>query len=83
MGGSVQQGQRREHVVVVKLQQEVFIAGSIINRFYHTNHFGECKVQYVNMVDDVERITGMDFFPALPDSIENVVEAHANLDDWR
>ena len=39
--------------------------------------------QFVNTVDDVERITGMDFFPALPDSIEEVVEAHANLDDWR
>jgi hypothetical protein len=25
-------------------------------------------------VDDVERITGYDFFPALPDSIENEVE---------
>ena len=41
------------------------------------------KDQYVNTVDDVERITGMDFFPALPDDIENEVEAYANLDDWR
>ena len=39
--------------------------------------------QFINTVDDVERITGMDFFPALPDSIEDVVEAYANLDDWR
>lgn len=39
--------------------------------------------QFVNTVDDVERITGMDFFPALPDSVEDVVEAYANLDDWR
>lgn len=38
---------------------------------------------YVNTVDDVERITGIDFFPALPDDIENEIEAHANLDDWR
>jgi DNA/RNA endonuclease G (NUC1) len=41
------------------------------------------KDQYVNTIDDVERITGIDFFPALPDSIENEVEAYANLDDWR
>lgn len=41
------------------------------------------KDQYVNTVDEVERITGMDFFPALPDVIEDEVEAHANLDDWR
>lgn len=38
---------------------------------------------YINTVDEVERITGYDFFPALPDSIENVVEAFANIDDWK
>ena len=40
------------------------------------------KDQYVNSVDEVERITGIDFFPALPDEIENVVEANANLYEW-
>lgn len=39
--------------------------------------------QFVNSVDEVERVTGIDFFPALPDDIENEVEANANLDDWR
>ena len=39
--------------------------------------------QFVNTVDEVERITGYDFFPALPDSIEDEVEAHSNLEDWR
>lgn len=38
---------------------------------------------YVNTVDDVERITGIDFFPALPDNIENEVEAYANIEDWK
>ncbi len=38
---------------------------------------------YYNTIDQVERITGMDFFPALPDSIENVVEAKVDLDQWR
>lgn len=37
---------------------------------------------FVNTVDDVERITGIDFFPALPDSIENEVEAYANINEW-
>ena len=41
------------------------------------------KDQYVNTVDEVERITGIDFFPALPDSIENSVESYANLEDWK
>ena len=34
-------------------------------------------------LDEVERITGYDFFPALPEDIENEVEAHASIDDWR
>ncbi len=39
--------------------------------------------QFLNTIDEVERITGYDFFPALPDSIEETVEAYSNLDDWR
>ena len=39
--------------------------------------------QFVNTVDEVERITGIDFFPALPDSIEDKVEAYSNLEDWK
>lgn len=38
--------------------------------------------QYMNTVDEVERITGYDFFPALPDSIEEVVEAYADIEQW-
>ena len=38
--------------------------------------------QYVNTIDEVERVTGIDFFPALPDEIENKVEAYANINDW-
>lgn len=38
--------------------------------------------QFVNTVDEVERITGYDFFSALPDSIEKVVEAYANIKEW-
>lgn len=41
------------------------------------------KDHYVNTVDEVERITGYDFFSSLPDSIEEIVEANANLNDWR
>ena len=40
------------------------------------------KDLYYNSVDDVERITGYDFFPALPDDIEDVVEATASIEDW-
>ena len=37
---------------------------------------------YYNSIDQVERITGIDFFPSLPDVIENQVEAEANIDNW-
>ena len=40
------------------------------------------KDLYYNSIDQVERITGFDFFPALPDSIEDVIEANANIKDW-
>ena len=37
---------------------------------------------YVNSIDQVERITGFDFFPSLPDDIENEVEATCNINEW-
>ena len=33
-------------------------------------------------VDDVERLTGLDFFPELDDATENRIEATAKLSDW-
>lgn len=33
-------------------------------------------------VDEVERLTGLDFFPSLPDNIENALERHADPDHW-
>ncbi len=40
---------------------------------------GRKKTDFVNSIDQVERITGIDFFPALPDNIENKVEAEADF----
>lgn len=40
------------------------------------------KGDYMNSVDEVERITGIDFFPSLPDDIENRVEAGCKLEEW-
>lgn len=37
---------------------------------------------YVNSVDEVERITGIDFFPALPDEVEKQVEASYDWGLW-
>lgn len=38
---------------------------------------------YYNSIDQVERITGIDFFPALPDDIENEVESKLDMELWR
>lgn len=40
------------------------------------------KGDYVNSVDEVERITGIDFFPSLPDDVEKKVEKTASPEDW-
>ena len=37
---------------------------------------------YMLPVDRVEQMTGIDFFPALPDSIESIVEADFTISDW-
>lgn len=37
---------------------------------------------YTNSVDQVERITGIDFFPALPDDVEKQVEASYDWKKW-
>ncbi|MCR5078138.1 MAG: DNA/RNA non-specific endonuclease [Prevotella sp.] len=43
---------------------------------------GHKKTDYVNSVDDVERITGIDFFPQLPDDVEQRVERDADMSRW-
>ena len=37
------------------------------------------KARYVKSVDEVEKVTGMDFFPSLDDKVENEVERKSNL----
>jgi len=40
------------------------------------------KSSYVNTIGQVERLTGMTFFPALPRDVRRQVEDTVNLDDW-
>lgn len=39
--------------------------------------------QYAMTVDEVENLTGLDFFQALPDDIEERVESEASLSNWK
>lgn len=51
--------------------------------FVYKNGEGDRPMgDYVNTVDEVERMTGIDFFAALDDEIESVVEAEARLEEW-
>ena len=38
---------------------------------------------YARTIDEVEMLSGIDFFPALPDSIEREVEQAMNLSTWK
>lgn len=53
-----------------------------IGFIYKNGDGNRLKGDYANSVDEVERITGIDFFPSLPDNIEDKVEAQCNIDDW-
>ena len=51
--------------------------------FYYDNEDGRRPMSaYVHTVDDIERMTGIDFFASLPDAIENRVEASADAKEW-
>ena len=65
--------------VILRLNPEPSAIGFIVRN----NEGMKKKDQFINTVDDVERITGIDFFPALPDSIEDKIEAYSNINDWR
>lgn len=37
----------------------------------------------VRTVDQIEEITGINFFPHLPNDVEEKIESHANLNEWQ
>lgn len=38
--------------------------------------------QYAMTIDDVEKLTGFDFFYSLPDDVEEKVESAASFREW-
>ena len=64
--------------VVLRLQPEPQAIGFI----YKNADGNRPKGDYVNTVNEVERITGFDFFPFLDDSIEEHVEGNSDLLQW-
>ena len=43
---------------------------------------GQKKDLYVNSISEVERITGINFFPNIPEDKVKAVKSKANLKDW-
>ena len=65
--------------VILRLKPDPKAIGYIIRN----NDGSKKRDQFVNTIDEVEKITGIDFFPSLPDEIENTVESNSNINDWR
>ena len=49
---------------------------------YENNGSSQPMCEAVRTVDEIERLTGFDFFSALPDDVERRIEAKASLSDW-
>jgi endonuclease G, mitochondrial len=51
--------------------------------FLYDNQSGHHKMEYYACtVDEVEKVTGMDFFSQLSDDVEVAIESKCNLDEW-
>ena len=51
--------------------------------FIYENRGGQQRMSdCMCSVDDIERITGIDFYPLLADDVENRIEARASLREW-
>lgn len=51
--------------------------------FIYPNDIAPGNMQNYSMsVDEAETITGFDFFSALPDSIENIIESRSSFKEW-
>lgn len=83
-GNSRRIGQNNDIVVPAGFFKVVLDPGR--NRaigFIYENHEGGGGVaRHACSVDEVERITGHDFFSALPDNVENAIESNYNFNQW-
>jgi endonuclease G len=53
-----------------------------IGFIYRNEGVKQTMEEAVRTVDEIEELTGIDFFPALDDAVEDRVEARARLSDW-
>ena len=65
-------------VLLIKNSKGVKAIGFVIPQDYQSKDL--CS--YANNIDFAEEVTGVDFFPGLPDQIENQIERTANCSEW-
>ena len=53
-----------------------------IGFIYDNNGSSQPMRQAVRSVDEIEQITGLDFFSSLPDDVEHSIESKSSLADW-
>jgi len=53
-----------------------------IGFIYRNEGVKQSREEALRSVDEIEALTGIDFFPALDDAIEDRIEASASLSDW-
>ena len=51
--------------------------------FEHKEYSGNNYANYAKSVDDIERLTGLDFFVNLPNEVENTAESNASWSSFQ
>lgn len=65
--------------VVLRLGRKPAAIGFV----YNNTSRSRAMVEYMKSIDEVEAITGFDFFSALEDDLENRLEAESDLREWK
>lgn len=52
--------------------------------FLFENKAGNKKLNtYIRSIDEIEKLTGIDFFPLVPDDVEEKIESQTNVYEWK
>lgn len=66
-------------VVLIYKQNDVKVLGFVLPNEYSKKSLKT----FTYSIDYIEQLTGIDFYPALPDSIENIIEATNQPQNWQ
>lgn len=75
-----------EHVAVPKYFYKVLLSSDrkqMIGFLLPNEKSEQPLYNFITAVDEIEKLTGIDFFPALDDALENELEAKTDYSGWR